>query len=71
MEPGGRNRWTDPSSIIGLLGMAGLIFTSYTAFKDNMSERVSRLEARAQAIDDHLAFTDARVNRIEDRVDRK
>ena len=36
-----------------------------------VAERAATLEAKSNAIDGHLAYTDARVNRIEDRVDRK
>lgn len=72
-----KNRWTDPSSIIGLLGMAGLIFTSYSTFKQGTGDQIGALSARVavvesytKAIDTHVTYSDGRLDRLEDKVDR-
>lgn len=73
----GRNKWTDPTSIMGVLGFAGMVFGAYSAFKDGTSGQLSALAARVavvesytKAIDTHVTYTDGRLDRLEDKVDR-
>jgi hypothetical protein len=67
-----RPRWLDWLPLIGMiLTIAGLIWmgAQYAARVDDTIRRIGVLEDRAQRRDDMLATIDARLARIEGRLD--
>jgi hypothetical protein len=72
MSAAARPRWLDWLPLIGMvLTVAGLIWmgAQYAARVDDTIRRIGVLEDRAQRRDDMLATIDARLARIEGRLD--
>lgn len=59
-----RNEWISPQNVIAVFGMAGMVWASYTSFRENSSSRVQALELRMSDAEKDLAAhrdTDAKM----------
>lgn len=58
MSEGPKNDWFSPQTVLGVLGMAGAVITAYIA----LDSRLTRVEAKTE-------YGDARLGRIEQKLD--
>ncbi len=48
--------WTSPSSLLGILGFAALVFTGFTQFQKNVEGRVSTLENEVRHLERSIGW---------------
>jgi hypothetical protein len=61
--------WTSPSIVLSIIGMGGMIFTSYNLFKEDTGNRISRLEWQADAQQQQLKEQKALLDNLWGKLD--
>jgi len=67
--PPKRTEWLTPSSVIGFLGMIGMIFTSYSGFRDTTRDELSGLRSQVASNKETLERHEAAIERLRERLD--
>lgn len=50
------NRWFEPQTLVGIIGLLGIGYTSYRDFQSDMGDRVNNLTVRIAVLETQVAY---------------